>query len=102
MRVRVPPSAPCLKECTGTDDHRFGPAFQIGYSSYHETPIHHTFDNYEEQVIYPDHFADERLLLEMRLASLSSELAVMPKEDPRYSKKEAESFAVARLLSQGS
>ena len=41
---------------------------------------------------------DERLILEMRLARLNSELARMSREDPRYSTTEAEFFAIARSL----
>ncbi len=41
---------------------------------------------------------DERLLLQVRLAKLDSELSVMDKEDPRYAELEKEYFAIARQL----
>ncbi len=42
--------------------------------------------------------ADERLLLEVRLAKLDAELTQLDKEDPRYAEVEKEYFAVARKL----
>ncbi|NMB16373.1 MAG: ABC-F family ATP-binding cassette domain-containing protein [Firmicutes bacterium] len=42
--------------------------------------------------------ADERLLLEARMARLTSELCTMNKDDPGYEEKEQEFFAAARKL----
>lgn len=52
----------------------------------------------KEGAAQEDLSSEKRLLLEIRLAQLSADLAIVPKEDPRYEEAEKEFLAIARIL----